>query len=399
MTAPARVVIAGNYYADDIALVNRERQVEFVQTPFMQELTSRELAAEFIARIRSADLVIFRLVGDDPEAFIRRLDHFGLLPEFEAVPAIKALWSQDSHHMHSLEAAALPWFDRIYVAHYQYLDLFPASKTQYLPCAFTAASVATLVKLNADVRPIERDIIFPHVMYGGAERNRITFHIAERLRQRGVSSLMGRLYGSAAGIPYGNLLYGLSTSRVVLNISLSDDLNIRNFEAVAMNRTLLTNEVPDHQLQNLDYRRTYFFRRDLSDLDSALDAALADSGTTPVWRSVPGRNMLIDRYLTIINRELGTELRVVLPDLEPGAVSSVLPRQVDFALEPDVILYDNSYLLVHALAAAVTQGHWRDAIRLVPRFVRYPRALLRLLTESYGALHRRTRRAVSRGSP
>lgn len=36
--------------------------------------------------------------------------------------------------------------------------------------------------------------------------------------------------------------------KVVLNLSLADDLNMRNFEALALNRILLTNKVQDHEL-------------------------------------------------------------------------------------------------------------------------------------------------------
>jgi hypothetical protein len=155
-------------------------------------------------------------------------------------------------------------------------------------------------------------------MYAGAERNPLTLRVAQRLEKRNVQALFGKLYGPELGMPYGNLLYGLLTSRIVLNISLTNDLNIRNFEAVALNRVLLTNELPDHRLQTLDYRKTHFFKRDLSDFDQALDAALADHGDAQVWRSIPGRNMLIDRYLEIINLELDTDFRVV----PPGVVRS-----------------------------------------------------------------------------
>jgi hypothetical protein len=44
------------------------------------------------------------------------------------------------------------------------------------------------------------------------------------------------------------LIERLLSYDVVLNLSLSDDLNMRNFEALALNKILLTNRVPDHSL-------------------------------------------------------------------------------------------------------------------------------------------------------
>jgi hypothetical protein len=107
-----------------------------------------------------------------------------------------------------------------------------------------------------------------------------------------------------SGMNYMNLIL---KSRIVLNISLLDDLNIRNFEAWGLNRPMLTNKVPDHDyIKDVDYSSTYFFQRNLSDFGKVLQNALSADKTPDTSISVLNGHMLIHRYIEMINKVLGT---------------------------------------------------------------------------------------------
>ncbi|HSJ10180.1 MAG TPA: glycosyltransferase [Longimicrobiales bacterium] len=369
------IAISGNYFDEDVALLHGSESVRFLRLPFMEEIRTPDAVDNLLDVAAGADLLVFRLVGADPAAFIDVLRTSGRLGAFEKLPLPKVFWTQDSHHRAAGEASVQPYFQRAYIAHAAYLDRFDARTAAYLPCAYTASSAARLYQLNAaPVVPV-RDVAFPHVLYAGAERNAITFAIHERLQRRNLTAWFGRLHGGEGGETHGHMLDLLRSSRIVLNVSLADDFNIRNFEAVAMNRAMLTNRVPDHDRSDLDFRRSWFFRRDLSNFDEALDAALADDASIDVWRSVPGRHMLIDRYAEIIRRELALDLHVRPPAAAPQPAAS--PRAI--AVSDVSAAYSGADLLMHAIWTRLRRHEYRAAAALLPRIVRYPGVFRRVL--------------------
>jgi hypothetical protein len=111
--------------------------------------------------------------------------------------------------------------------------------------------------------------------YPGQRRNLSYFKIAQ------VLEMMGEKYffGTARGGSWENqaLVTALMENSVVLNVSLADDLNMRNFEGLALNRILLTNRTPDHEIVGEYAENIVYFRRDLADFTERATEALERS--------------------------------------------------------------------------------------------------------------------------
>ena len=181
-------------------------------------------------------MLIFRAVGDNPVQFIAELDRIGMLNEFVNIKCPKVFWSQDSHHMHPQESQVQNFFSRYYIAHHAYLDKFIPAKTVWLPCCLTSLPIPYLVSIANSRFTIDRNIIFPYRLYSYAPRNIIVHKIKTILEQKSISHFFGALEGNGLDdIPWGNMYAGLTSSKIILNTSLTDDLNIRNFEAIAIN--------------------------------------------------------------------------------------------------------------------------------------------------------------------
>jgi hypothetical protein len=108
-------------------------------------------------------------------------------------------------------------------------------------------------------------------IYPGQRRNISYFKIAQALE------LMGTKYffGTARGGSWENqtLVKTLMENSIVLNVSLADDMNMRNFEGLALNRILLTNRTPDHEIVGEYAENIVYFRRDLADFrERAMEA-------------------------------------------------------------------------------------------------------------------------------
>ena len=89
----------------------------------------------------------------------------------------------------------------------------------------------------------------------------------------GVDNFFGSVRGGLQ--PNEGLIQSILSSSVVLNLSLSNDLNMRNFEALALNKVLLTNHVSDHKVLDAFRQNIVFLKPDLSDLNERMTEALA----------------------------------------------------------------------------------------------------------------------------
>jgi hypothetical protein len=225
--------------------------IQLSRTPSVSELLSqsRSEIEESLNNFNSLDHVVFRLSGENPNELVQILRIYGLLGKFLNRVFSVSFWTMDSHHLGTQEAKASEYFDHVFVAHGQYLSLFDTAKSHYLPCSFSLASSADVEHYLADRNQqssiISKGVCAPFAVYPWQRRNGEYADLLGEIRRLGIENAF---FGTVRGGVQSNeaLIHKILEHKVVLNLSLSDDLNMRNFEALALNRVLLTNKVRDH---------------------------------------------------------------------------------------------------------------------------------------------------------
>ena len=284
-------------YNEDLKHIVGEEPLDVIS---LLNPTPKDLG-EVMVKCSQADLLIFRANGKLPLTIIQEFASAGLLDQFTQLSCPKVFWSQDSHHAHAEEVRGQNYFDRYYIAHANYLDRFDKNRTCYLPCCYGASSLDFLQAINAEKFEKHFDIGSFYVQYPIGDRNIVMHNAKNIIAKRNLTFLFGKLYGSFRNfIDYVDMLRGIVTTDMILNVSLIDDLNIRNFEAIAFNKKLIANELNDYKLINLDYSNTFFYKRDMSNFEDILVEAM-ESESVKTWESVYSENCLIHRYVGIIS--------------------------------------------------------------------------------------------------
>ena len=295
-----KIIISGNYIdKNDFDLIDTSDDLSFVVFPKLSELSDDDIE-NFHNESSDANLIIIALFGSD----IRSIEKL----KIHKLSAPKALWSFDSHHQWTYERIHQGLFDKIFISHSPYMKFFDADKVEWCPCCFVRFGVSWLqrwIMEDKNRKAARYDVVFPYKPYSIGSRNTFAAGIKRILQDLGVKHYLGPV---DSGKPYMNLI---QSSKSILNLSLMDDLNIRNFEAWALNRILLANVTPDHTLLDKMPNSTVFFKRDLSDIEPKLKKAL-DASEESVSSSeyVLNGHMQIHRYVHMINKTLGTAYSV-----------------------------------------------------------------------------------------
>ncbi|MDR3362964.1 MAG: FkbM family methyltransferase [Desulfovibrio sp.] len=355
-----KILISGDIFEEDLSCIGGSTQMKVKTLPFMDQIDIDSLCVE----AADADLLIFRLTGQNPLTFIENCKRKNKWATFEKIACPKVVWSQDSHHMHPHETRAEPYFTRFYVAHGNYIDKF-SSRAVWLPCCYTGSSLQAFLRLAKIELPKDRELISVYSAYFGSKRNPILYEISKILQKQKVRYLFGRIHGNQYinATPYGDLLYGLKSSSISLNVPFLDDFNIRNFESIAMNCSLLAIETSEHKKVDLDYSHTFFFKSDLSNFVDALHDALEDiSEKKDVWRCIPGKHMLIDRYISIINNELDTDFFIKIDNIDCCTKIEVNTDAKLHTHEKNIV-YTAEFLLAHSLISLLLDDHLDRALQ------------------------------------
>jgi len=291
-----KVIISGNYFPHrDIKYIKDGETLEIVPFPKLELITDEEIES-LTKEANTADMLIVALFGTNPE----KLERLGL----ERIHTHKALWTFDSHHCYEKERLFQKYFNTYFVAHSPYIEKFNDVRAEWVPDCFIRFDIDHLKELRLRSlfeKYIKYDVVFPFNPYNIGNRLAMAQMLKEYLQKTGVRYHLGPV---KSGMTYMNMIL---KSRVVLNISLIDDLNIRNFETWGLNRTLLTNKVPGHdKIKDMDFSSTWFFQRNLSDFGQVLRNALSDDETPDTSISVLNNHMLIHRYIEMINKALDT---------------------------------------------------------------------------------------------
>ena len=253
-------------------------QIELLRAPSVSELLSQSKAEleESLEALKFFDHVIFRLSGENPNELVHFIKMHGLLEKFLDRPFTASFWTMDSHHLVKQEAKAAKHFDYIFVAHKQYLKFFDPSKARYLPCSFSLTSSTEVSRYLAEppkhLRNEAEGACAVFAAYPWQKRNAGYSKFMELAGTLGIdNSFVGKVYGGMP--PNDKLIKRMLEHKVVVNLSLSDDLNMRNFEALALNRILLTNKVLDHELLGEFEENIVYFDEGLGAIENgALEA-------------------------------------------------------------------------------------------------------------------------------
>ncbi len=262
------------------SVLTEQNQIQFSATDGIGRLYSMNKPdlTQALKEFSEFDHVVFRLSGENPMEFIDLLRIYGLLKAFMNRTYSASFWSMDSHHLGKQEAKATRYFDHAFVAHSEYLHLFDENKASYLPCAFSLASnsrVSQTISKHQEGEPKHsrnKSLSAPFAAYPWQKRNLGYLKGLWAAQELGISNFFGTVRG---GQPSNEgLIQVILSNDVVLNLSLSNDLNMRNFEALALNRVLLTNRVADHGLLSEFSQNIVFIKSDLSDLKEKISEAL-----------------------------------------------------------------------------------------------------------------------------
>jgi tetratricopeptide (TPR) repeat protein len=289
----------------------------------------------------------------------------------------KVAWSMDSHHQWPHEVACQQFFDTYYLAHSNYIDKFEPGKARWLPCAlqFDGRREDVLPYIVGDM-PQNYDVVSVYRDYLQiGDRNAAAWMCWKELQAEGRSVFLGQ---TRQWNPDGNKTVGginryyeaLRSGKVILNLSIIDDLNMRNLEALLLNQVMVANRVPDHEKMKLDYSNVVFFDKfNVRSFRKAMEEAMekTEKPRKNTMATVLNHHTMIHRFVTMINEQLGTKLSV--PDIDVSAISAKQKRPIENkaflpSAELGDIVYDEMELGIKAVYANIARQQPEEAVHI-----------------------------------
>ena len=261
-----------------------------------------------------SDLVILDMSGINPrQGLADIIDNVGQR-QWEQRRARVVFRSQDSHHQLADELSVLDQIDYFAIAHGPYLEHFPQGRAFHVPCSLHQSRTIASGWVGKTPTEKEVDVVFPFQLYRGEVRNALAYEIHRELVKRGHSARFGFFrYNRSADSPP-RLWEEMGRAKVILNLPLRDDLNIRNFEASLFPSWHVTLKVSDHDRLDMDWSNTVFVPphpRAIADTISELldsDSHAAEPSMGPS-QTVLHHHTSNDRLYQIIDHVYGTSLQ------------------------------------------------------------------------------------------
>lgn len=259
------------------------------------------------------DLVILSLSGHDPRQIVSGLIDMVGQTRWRQRKAQVVIRTQDSHHQVARELQIVQDVDFVAIAHSNYLSRFPSGQVLHVPCSLhQSRSLASQWIDKISVKePV--DVVFPFQLYRGETRNALAYEVLKKLQKEGISTNFGFYrYYDAPGHPP-RLWEELSRARIILNLPLRDDFNIRNFEASLFPAWHVTPKLPDHDLVSMDWSNTVFSNAEPESLVRTILELLDDD--VPLIPSCRPREKVLsdhvsnDRVYQIVDHVFGTSLQ------------------------------------------------------------------------------------------
>jgi hypothetical protein len=244
-----------------------------------------DIPFEFYAKAHECESIIGRLIDTFKPDLIFQGDHSGPLIHcgLEKYEIPKVWFAVDVHLHNAWYPHLAPVFDKVYCAqknHVQEMATF-TSDVEWLPlcytgenCRFTSWSMRTF------------DISFVGTLDTTKNPSRVTFF--EKLRESGLN----------VTIVQGRFEHLYNNSKIVINQSVNDDLNLRFFEAPACGALLLTDRL-SHSMDDILIPGEDFLIYESGDVDSVLEKVQ--------WvrnNPVPAEKMAYRAFLKINSKHL-----------------------------------------------------------------------------------------------
>lgn len=226
-------------------------------------------------------------------------------PYFSKIKRL-AHWSFDNHHDID-EKYARKYFTHWLTAHTGY-DEITGPNTIHLPCCYWQNSYINFKNIIKDIVP-SKDVVFHHSRYTTGNRSDLTEKIIGYINDLNLTYDFSYIQGGPYCSQYTKSLEGC---KVGLNISLLNDLNLRNFEVWMANKPLLTNYLPNYEMFPDLKEGTVFYNRDLSDFKDKLQESLEKKVDSR--RYIIKNHMLTNRYLEAINLIMNSNFKINFPE-------------------------------------------------------------------------------------
>jgi len=297
---------------DELAVITRDSSLDTYALPHAHSLINNS-SGEQLRRALQGDLVVLHLSGEDPRKTVSQLMDVAGRNHWAQRKANVVLKTQDSHHQYKSELQALDDIDFLAIAHGPYLPFFPKDKVIHVPCAIetTRSTARSWLQNIPDAHDV--DVAFPFVLYRGEPRNAVAFEVLRNLHRLGHRVRFGRYrYATGPGRP-SRLWEEMARARIILNLPLRNDLNIRTFEAGLFPSWQVTIRVPDSERVDFDSSAIRFAKPDSRSLTETILGLLTDSvGASPAVsqsrRALLNNHMFNDRMIAIVDHVLGTNL-------------------------------------------------------------------------------------------
>ena len=288
-------------------------KVDFRHLPI---LTTTELWTDNKEELQLAlrdDLVIVSLSGHNPKSVVHGLIEMAGEKQWRQRRAKVVLRTQDSHHQLRDELAVVDLIDVLAIAHGNYLKYFPAHKVLHVPCSLYYSRSMATQWIGSVGTTKDTDVVFPFQIYRGEARNSLAYEVLARLRNQGISARFGffRYFRNQEAPPI--LWEELARARIILNLPLRDDFNIRNLEASLFPAYHLTPKLPDHDMIGMDWSNTRFVEPNSALITSKIQELL-QLGQDTIASLTPREVVLqkhtaSDRIYQIVDSVLGTNLQ------------------------------------------------------------------------------------------
>ena len=297
---------------DELAAMTKDMPLEVHALPHTHFLIKNSLSEDLRTALQG-DLVVLHLSGEGPRETVSQLMDVAGHKHWTQRKARVVLKTQDSHHQYKSEQRAIEDIDFLAIAHGPYLPLFPADKVIHVPCAIeTTRSTARewLGRISSDH---DFDVAFPFFLYRGEPRNAIAFEVMRHLDRLGYRVRFGRYRYAAGPARPSRLWEEMARAKVILNLPLRNDLNIRTFEAGLFPSWQVTVKVPDMEKVDFDKSNIHFAEPDARSITETIHSLLSDPsiGTPDINASrvnLLEHHMFNDRMMSIIDHVLGTNL-------------------------------------------------------------------------------------------
>jgi len=251
-------------------------------------------------KCENEDLVFIAGFGNPCSYWIDNIKFYD--PFFSKIKRL-SYWSFDNHH-DIYEKDARKHFTDWLVAHTGY-ENNTGPNSIHLPVCYFQNSYDQFKNLIKDVHP-SKDIIFHHRKYPIGDRDVLSQKMIQYIEELKLTYDFSPMNGN---VEYAKSLQGC---KVGLNISLLNDLNLRNFEVWMANKPLLTNYLPNYEMFPELNKDTIFYNRDLSDFKDKLQESLEKKVDSR--RHIIKHHMLTNRYLEAINLIMNSNFKINFPE-------------------------------------------------------------------------------------